>query len=47
LVATADLARGRREAWVNDLMLGTPVRGDFEHCEVAVFVGKNSLTSAR
>src|SRR5262249_23734634 len=29
------------EAWVNGLMLGTPVRGDFEHCEVAGFVGKN------
>src|SRR2546428_11961421 len=26
-------------------MLGTPVRGDFEHCEVAVFVGKNPWQS--
>jgi anaerobic selenocysteine-containing dehydrogenase len=33
------------EAWVNGLMLGTPVRGDFEHCEVAVFVGKNPWQS--
>src|SRR5439155_20656593 len=33
------------EAWVNGLMLGTPVRGDFEHCDVAVFVGKNPWQS--
>jgi anaerobic selenocysteine-containing dehydrogenase len=33
------------EAWVNGLMLGTPVRGDFEHCEVAVFIGKNPWQS--
>jgi len=33
------------EIWVNGLMLGTPVRGDFEHCEVAVFVGKNPWQS--
>jgi formate dehydrogenase len=33
------------EAWVNGLMFGTPVRGDFEHCEVAVFVGKNPWQS--
>src|SRR5215831_11546355 len=33
------------EAWVNGLMLGTPVRGDFEHCEVALFVGKNPWQS--
>ena len=26
-------------------MLGTPVRGDFEHCEVALFVGKNPWQS--
>src|SRR2546428_13431750 len=26
-------------------MFGTPVRGDFEHCEVAVFVGKNPWQS--
>jgi len=25
--------------------VGTPVRGDFEHCEVAVFVGKNPWQS--
>ncbi|MEQ9501849.1 MAG: molybdopterin-dependent oxidoreductase [Deltaproteobacteria bacterium] len=29
------------EFWVNDRMLGTYVRGDFEHCEVAFFLGKN------
>jgi len=33
------------EAWVNGLMLGIPVRGDFEHCEVAVFIGKNPWQS--
>ena len=33
------------EIWVNGLMLGTPVRGDFEHCEVALFVGKNPWQS--
>ncbi len=33
------------EAWVNGLMLGTPVRGEFEHCEVALFVGKNPWLS--
>ena len=33
------------EMWVNGLTLGTPVRGDFEHCEVAVFVGKNPWQS--
>src|SRR6266850_3468743 len=33
------------EAWVNGLMFGTPVRGDFEHCEVAIFVGKNPWQS--
>ena len=33
------------EVWVNGLMLGTPVRGDFEHCEVALFVGKNPWQS--
>ncbi len=26
-------------------MLGTPVRGEFEHCEVALFVGKNPWMS--
>lgn len=29
------------EFWVNGKMLGTGVHGDFEHCEVAVFIGKN------
>jgi anaerobic selenocysteine-containing dehydrogenase len=29
------------EFWVNASMLGTLVRGDFEHAEVAVFFGKN------
>lgn len=29
------------EFWVNGHVLGTNVRGDMEHCEVAVFVGKN------
>src|SRR5207245_1916271 len=33
------------EACVNGLMRGTPVRGDFEHCEVAVFVGKHPWQS--
>jgi anaerobic selenocysteine-containing dehydrogenase len=33
------------EVWVNGLVGGTPVRGDFEHCEVAVFVGKNPWQS--
>src|SRR5690349_7043717 len=33
------------EAWVNGLMFGTPVRGEFEHCEVAVFIGKNPWQS--
>ena len=33
------------EVWVNGLMFGTPVRGDFEHCEVALFVGKNPWQS--
>jgi anaerobic selenocysteine-containing dehydrogenase len=33
------------EIWVNGLMFGTPVRGDFEHCEVAMFVGKNPWQS--
>ena len=33
------------EIWVNALMLGTPVRGEFENCEVAVFVGKNPWMS--
>jgi anaerobic selenocysteine-containing dehydrogenase len=29
------------EILVNGLMFGTAVRGDFEHCEVAFFIGKN------
>ncbi len=29
------------EFWVNGMMMGAPVRGEFEHCEVALFVGKN------
>jgi anaerobic selenocysteine-containing dehydrogenase len=29
------------EFWVNAQMFGSHVRGDFEHCDVAVFVGKN------
>jgi formate dehydrogenase len=33
------------EFWVNARMLGVPVRGDVEHCEVAVFVGKNPYQS--
>lgn len=27
--------------WVSDRMLGTFTRSDFEHCEVALFIGKN------
>ena len=33
------------EAWVQGKMTGAPVHGDFEHCEVAVFVGKNPWQS--
>ena len=33
------------EFWVNAKMLGTMVRGDFEHTEVALFVGKNPWQS--
>ncbi|MDR3417554.1 MAG: molybdopterin-dependent oxidoreductase [Nevskia sp.] len=29
------------EFWVNGKMLGTGIHGDYEHCEVAVFIGKN------
>ncbi len=29
------------EFWVSSRMLGTYTRGDFEHCEVALFLGKN------
>ncbi|GII65843.1 molybdopterin oxidoreductase [Sphaerisporangium krabiense] len=31
--------------WVSDRMLGTMVTGDFEHCEVALFIGKNPWQS--
>jgi len=33
------------EFWVNARMLGSPVRADFEHCEVALFLGKNPYQS--
>ncbi|HWP66986.1 MAG TPA: molybdopterin-dependent oxidoreductase [Candidatus Limnocylindria bacterium] len=33
------------EFWVNGRMLGAPVRGDFEHAEVALFIGKNPYQS--
>jgi len=33
------------EFWVNGKMFGGGVRGDFEHCEVALFVGKNPWQS--
>lgn len=33
------------EFWVNGKMLGASVRADFEHCEVALFVGKNPWQS--
>jgi formate dehydrogenase len=33
------------EFWVNGQMLGGGVRADFEHCEVALFVGKNPWQS--
>lgn len=33
------------EFWVGGKMLGTGVHGDFEHCEVAVFIGKNPWQS--
>jgi anaerobic selenocysteine-containing dehydrogenase len=33
------------EFWVNGKLLGTNVRGDVEHCEVALFVGKNPWQS--
>ncbi|WP_394836525.1 molybdopterin-dependent oxidoreductase [Pendulispora rubella] len=29
------------EFWVSDRMLGTYTRADFEHCDVALFLGKN------
>jgi anaerobic selenocysteine-containing dehydrogenase len=33
------------EFWVNGKMFGGGVRADFEHCEVAIFVGKNPWQS--
>ena len=33
------------EFWVNGKMFGGIVRGDFEHCEVGVFLGKNPWQS--
>lgn len=33
------------EMWVNGRMLGTLVRGDLAHCEVALFIGKNPWQS--
>ena len=33
------------EGWVQGKMAGAPVHGDFEHCEVAVFLGKNPWQS--
>jgi anaerobic selenocysteine-containing dehydrogenase len=33
------------EMWVSGKMIGAASRGDFEHCEVAVFVGKNPWQS--
>ncbi|MBS2017093.1 MAG: molybdopterin-dependent oxidoreductase [Deltaproteobacteria bacterium] len=29
------------EFWVSDRMLGSATRADFEHCDVALFIGKN------
>ncbi|KAA0024256.1 molybdopterin-dependent oxidoreductase [Antrihabitans cavernicola] len=33
------------EFWVNARMLGAPNRADIEHCEVALFIGKNPYQS--
>ncbi len=33
------------EFWVNARMFGASVRGDFEHCELALFIGKNPYQS--
>ena len=33
------------EGWVQGKMMGSGVHGDFEHCEVAVFLGKNPWQS--
>src|SRR5207253_2814069 len=29
------------EFWVSDRMMGSATRADFEHCDVALFLGKN------
>ena len=33
------------EFWVSGRMMGTVTRGDFEHCEVGLFIGKNPWQS--
>ena len=33
------------EFWVNGLMFGHQLRGDFDHCDVALFIGKNPWQS--
>ncbi len=33
------------EFWVQGRMMGTGIHGDFEHCEVAIFIGKNPWQS--
>jgi anaerobic selenocysteine-containing dehydrogenase len=33
------------EIWVNGIMFGNAVRGEFDHCEVAFFIGKNPWMS--
>lgn len=33
------------EFWVNGKMIGAGIHGDFEHCEVALFIGKNPWQS--
>ena len=33
------------EFWINDRMMGTGTRGDFEHCQVGIFIGKNPWQS--
>ena len=35
------------EFWVADRMLGKSTRADFEHCDVALFLGKNPGTRTR
>ena len=34
------------EFWVNDRMFGASTRADFEHCDVALFLGKNPWHSS-